>query len=176
MDFGLFVHCHFNAGENQESPENIHDPTECIDQRDAREDKDRTRDQRQQNSPEQGLMFIRKRHVEKTEDQHEDKKIVDAQRVFNEISGRKLHRLGMAVEKVNSGTEKQSQSDPKSSPKQCFLHFDDVSLTIENTEIKSQHGEDKNTKDDPPQNHLNFSPLIKLPGVRPVRHFCARTK
>ena len=79
MDFRLFVQRHFDAGKNQESAENIHDPAESIDQRDTREDKDAARHQRHQYPPEQRFVFVSMRNVEKTENQHEDKKIVDAQ-------------------------------------------------------------------------------------------------
>jgi hypothetical protein len=37
----------------------------------------------------------------------------------------------MAVEKVYSGTEKQSQRDPKSCPEQGFLKLDNMSLAVE---------------------------------------------
>jgi hypothetical protein len=87
-------------------------------------------------------------HAKKPEYQHKNEKIVDAQRVFNEISGKKLHRFGVAfiVKKVNTRAEQERQRHPESRPKQGFLHFDDVNLAVENTKIKCQHGEDENTK------------------------------
>jgi hypothetical protein len=77
------------------------------------------------------------RHAEKPEYQHKDKKIVDAQRVFNEISGKKLHRFGVAfiVKKVNTRAEQERQRHPESSPKQGFLHFDDVNPAVKNSEV-----------------------------------------
>jgi hypothetical protein len=137
MNFRLFVQRHFDAGKNQENSENIHDPTEGIEEGDTGKDKDRSGNQRQQYSPEQGLVFIGLRHAEKPEYQHEDKKIVDTQRIFNDISGEKLHRLGMTVtmKKVNTRAEQDCQRHPESRPKQGFLHFDDVNLAVENTEV-----------------------------------------
>ena len=100
-------------------------------------------------------------YAEKPEYQHEHEKIVYAQRVFNQIRGKKLHRLGMTVtvKKVNTRTEQKRQRDPEGRPKQGFLHFDDMNLAIENAEVESEHRENENTEKYPPQGHC-FNPFI----------------
>jgi len=65
MHLSLFVQCQFYSGINQKSTENVHDPVEFVNERDARENKCGTGNQCQQDAPEKRLVFISGRHVEK---------------------------------------------------------------------------------------------------------------
>jgi len=154
MDFRFFVERHFDAGENQKRAENVHDPVEFVDERNAGKNKCRARNQRQQDAPEERLVLISGRHVEKPEDQQEHKKIINAQRVFNDVSGKKFQRLGVAVKIIDARAEQAGQCDPEGCPEHGFLHFDDVHLAVENTQIQGQHRQDKDTENCPPEGHL----------------------
>jgi len=153
VDFRLLVQRHFDAGDNQKGAENIHDPVEAADQRHAREDENAARDQRQKNPPEQRLVFVSAGNVEVAKDQHEDKEIVDAERVFNQVSGHILDGFSVSVKEINPRPERQSQRHPEGRPEQRFLHLDDVGFPVEDAEIQRQHRQNEHPKEDPPNGH-----------------------
>jgi hypothetical protein len=62
----------------------------------------------------------------------------------------------MAVKRIDARAEKQSQHYPKGCPVERFLDFYRVCSAAENTKIQCQHGDDENSKDDPPQSHVIF--------------------
>jgi hypothetical protein len=64
----------------------------------------------------------------------------------------------MAVKRIDTREENQSQHYPKGCPVERFLDFYRVCSATENTKIQCQHSEDENTKEYPPQNHV-INPL-----------------
>ena len=68
----------------------------------------------------------------------------------NKITCKKFHGLSMAIEKINARPEQEGQRHPEKGPQHGFLHFDDVGFSVEDTQIKGQHGQYKEGKKYPP--------------------------
>jgi len=98
-------------------------------------------------------MLVGAGNIEVAKDQHEDKEIVDAERVFNQVSGYILDGLSVSVKEINPRPEQQSQRHPEGSPEQRFLHLDDVGFPVEDAEIQRQHRQNEHPKEDPPSGH-----------------------
>ena len=90
--FIAFAKSHANRGENQESAENIENKVKAIDERNAEPDHDAAHDQRANNSPNEHAMVRDRRHFEIAEDEDEDKDVIDAQRVFDQIPREEIER------------------------------------------------------------------------------------
>ena len=79
-----------DAAINQQRSKKVENPVEALDQADAGKNKDAAHQHRPDNSPEQYPMLMLLGHGEITEDQEEDKKIIDAEREFENVAGDEL--------------------------------------------------------------------------------------
>ena len=83
---------------------------ETCDQRHAQPDHDRAHDQRAENSPDQDPMFVARRHPEVGEDQDEDEDVIDAERVLDQVTGKKIDRPGRRPATARRGALKPRES------------------------------------------------------------------
>src|ERR1700687_1450515 len=97
MDLGLLLKEQLDSAVHQKRTEHVDNPVESLDEADARRDEDRAHEERAQDSPEQYLVLVDRRHLEETEDQEKDKEVVDTQREFDDVSGDELQRGRAAV-------------------------------------------------------------------------------
>src|SRR5450631_632807 len=135
MDFGFALEKQLDAAVHQERAEYVDDPVEFLDQADAGRDKDSAHDERPQDSPEQHLVLVERRHLEETENQEEDKKIVYAQREFDDVSGDELQSGRAAMPEENHDRENSGQCDPGHAPGQSFTKLYGVGPAVEHTQI-----------------------------------------
>ncbi len=82
--------------EYQKGAKNINDPMESANQRCARNNKRRPHDKGAQNTPEENPMMQPWRNAKIAEQDDKDKNIVDTQRIFDQISGKKLQSVPAA--------------------------------------------------------------------------------
>src|ERR1700730_6958686 len=141
MDLGLILKEQLDAAVHQKRTERVDDPVESFDEGNAGGDENRAHDEGAQDSPEQYLVLVDRRHLEETEDEKEDKQVVDAQREFDNISGDELQRRRTAVPEENDDRKNCGQGDPGRAPGQCFAEFYGVSATVEYTQVEDQHSE-----------------------------------
>ena len=89
---------------------------------------------------------MRRRHLEETENQQEDKKIIDAEPEFDHVSGDELEHRGATVPEENHHCEDGSQGDPDCAPEQGFAKLYGVGAAMEHAQVEHQHGEDEKIK------------------------------
>jgi hypothetical protein len=140
---------HFDADEDQEGPKDIDDPVKSLNQRDPGNDEDGSQDNGTENSPEEDLMLIARGDFEVGEDEQEDKDIVHAEGLFDQVTRQKLKRFLGAIPEVNSHIEEKCQGNPDSTPDEGFSNMDDMSLALENLQIQDEHCKDEKIKDHP---------------------------
>ena len=104
-EFFLFLEGHFDADEDQEEPKDIDDPVKSLNQCDPGNDEDGSQDNGTKNSPEEDLMLIEGRDFKVGEDEQEDKDIVHAEGLFDQVTGQKLKRFLGAIPEVNPNIE-----------------------------------------------------------------------
>ena len=157
MDFLLALHDHLDAGEDQERAEDVDDPGELGDERRAQGDHDGPHDERAEDAPEQHLVLIHRRHREVGEQQREDKDVVHAQRLLDEVAGEELQRLLRAVEVPDAAVEQQRQRHPHDRPGDRLLEGDDVRLAVKDAEVQRQHRQHEHVETDPEPNLINHN-------------------
>ena len=140
---------HLDAGQDQEATEHINNPGKGLDQRHTAEDKSGTQDQGADDAIKKNLVLMDRCHGESREDQQEDEKVVDRQRLLDQESGQKLFgaqpsivRHSSANRQLSAGhclphlcigeeppgrkpdesIEDERQCDPHATPRQRFAH------------------------------------------------------
>ena len=83
-------HQHTRSREQQHRTENVHDPVEPLDDGYAAEDHRAAQDNRPKNSPEQYPVLLGQRHLEMCEHHRDYEDVVDGQRLFHQVTGKKL--------------------------------------------------------------------------------------
>ena len=76
-----------------------------LNQRDPGNDEDGSQDNGTENSPKEDLMLIERRDFKVGEDEQEDKDIVHAEGLFDQVTGQKLKRFLGAIPEVNPNIE-----------------------------------------------------------------------
>src|SRR5437660_707838 len=77
---------HPDAGHDEQRAEDVQDPVERGDQDRARADKQPTHDQRAENAVEQHAVLAHLRDAKVLEDENDDEDVVDAERLFDDVS------------------------------------------------------------------------------------------
>ncbi len=103
VEFRRVVVHHLDAAVDEDEREDVDDPVEFIDQRDAREDEDRSHDQSAEDARrQQHAMLVLRGHAEVLEEHREDEDVVHAERDFHEVTRQELDaclmlRIGSVV-------------------------------------------------------------------------------
>jgi hypothetical protein len=124
----LLVTEELDAGEDEESAEDVDAPVERPQQHARARDEPRAHEQRADDAPEQHAMLICRRHCESREDQQEHEDVVDAQRLLDEVAGGPLHTGVRAREDIDADVEQDSEPDPGRRPGQGLTAFDGVGM------------------------------------------------
>src|SRR6266849_9111330 len=130
MDLRLILKEQLDAAVHQKRTERVDDPMESLDEGNAGSDKNGAHDEGAQDSPEQYLVLVDRRHLEETEDEEEDEEVVDAQREFDDVSGDELQRGRAAVPEENDDRKNCGQGDPGYAPDQGFAELYGVGATV----------------------------------------------
>ena len=159
MDLRSPLSKQLDAAVDENAAEDVDDPMEAVQQRDAGRDKYRAHDERTHHAPEKHFVLQLAGHAEGTKDQQEYEKVVDAERQLDEISGNKLQRklwIGRNAatdhgvpEEVDQDGETGSQADPHRRPSDGLAEFDNVFLAMEDAQVERQQRQDKHVEDDP---------------------------
>src|SRR5260370_32129324 len=168
----------FVSGVKEKGSEDVNQPGKSVQQGGPRNDKRGPQDNRSDNSPGQHPMPQMIRHPKKTENDHEDKKIVHEQRKHDQEAGDKLQgfawpilriiRIPQMPEMLNTNKSKgQSQGDPDEGPDGRFFAGNTMAFTLENTQGQRQdevHKTMKTNTDQPrvPCHHCSITSLVFL--------------
>src|SRR5262249_22644393 len=113
------------------------------------QDKGQPHDESAKNPPEEDAVLESGRHCEISKDQEEDEDIVDAESVFNHISGEELESPLAAKPEIDSGIEHQSQRDPDKGCQQSVPIARLMLFPMKDTQIERQHSQHKERKSSP---------------------------
>jgi len=149
FDFLVALKQHLDSGYDEEAAENVDHPVKGAEQRGAGGDEDRAQDQSAQNAPEQDPVLKLRRCVEVLKDHQEDKQVVHAEGLFDQVAGEKFQGFLLAPGKVDPEIENQRQRDPYDAPDRSFLDRDRVRLSVKDAEVEGEHPQDKNIEDNP---------------------------
>src|SRR5205823_5958064 len=81
---------HLCAREEQKGAKEIKRPVERFNECDSDADHESTQNQRTQNTPEQHTVLVSCWHGEIGKDEYKDEDVIDAERIFDQIAGKKL--------------------------------------------------------------------------------------
>src|SRR6266487_4856547 len=84
---------HLCRRDQQEEPEEIENEMKALHQRDAAQDHRATHDQCPDYSPDQHAMLCQWRNAKVRENEHENKNVIHAQRILDEVAGEKIEAV-----------------------------------------------------------------------------------
>src|SRR4051794_20374407 len=94
-------------------------------------------------------MLVLGRYLEKAKDQQKDEQVIHAEGEFDYISSDELKSGSTAVPEKYNDCEYRSHADPSQTPKHGFTDLHSVSATMEDPEIKGQHGQNEHVEKNP---------------------------
>src|SRR5262249_255157 len=128
---------HSPGTDEQERAENVEDELEPLHEFDADPDHDSTNDERANNPPNQCAMLRHSRNSEVVEDDDEDKNVVDAQRVFDHVTGEKFEALLRTADFPDHEIEQQGETDPNQCAMSSCAHAQLTTAMFELNQIES---------------------------------------
>ena len=151
MDFGTAVKQQPNATIEEEKAEAVDDPVKSSDQTHAGEYKNRTHNDRANDSPEQHAMLFVFGQPKIAEDQKKNEEIIGAKREFDHVPGREFERGSAALCEIENGGKRRCQGDPYPTPGERMTQARSLRMAIDDAEIEYQHGGDKYIEENPSQ-------------------------
>src|SRR6266576_5266531 len=97
-------------------------------------------------------------HLEKSKDEKENKKIIDTEGKLDHIPSHELQRGDTSVPKIDNDREDGGQCDPHGAPQQSLTKFHHVGTTVEDSQVKDQHHQDEEIKQNPESELVQGSP------------------
>src|SRR5215467_180105 len=118
-------------------------------------------------------MLVTGGYAEISEDQQEDKDIVYAQRLLDQVAGQECERRLGPEPVIYAQIEEQRQNDPDAAPGQRLSDRHFVRLAMENAQVEGEHRQHE--QDEPPPCprlalHLDFAPYYALRSLRRRRN------
>src|SRR5207245_3352480 len=98
-----------------------------------------THDQRTHNSPEEHPVLMLFRHGKVAKHHQEDKKVINAEREFDDIAGEELECGLLALPEINDGREGGSQTNPHRAPSHGLAKTHDMTSAMEDAQVQHQH-------------------------------------
>ena len=96
-------------------------------------------------------MLVLRRHAEIGEDEDEDEDVIDAQRILDEVAGKKIDALIGSLPVPDDGVEAEGEGDPDEAAPDRAAQGDGVRLSIAE-KIDRQRGQNPEVKNDPKPN------------------------
>jgi hypothetical protein len=84
---------HSQRCDEEEQPKEIKNEMKPLHQCDAADNHNSAHDERPDNSPEQNPMLCQRRDLEMRENQYKHKDVIDAQRILDQVSGKKIEAM-----------------------------------------------------------------------------------
>src|SRR4029077_8352603 len=146
IDRSLPAKEHLYAREEQKSSEEINRPVERFNERDTNADHHSAQDQRTQNTPKKHTMLVSRRHGEIGKDEDKNEDVINAERIFHQVTGQKLQSFCVPLPIPNECIASERKRHPNGSPDRRLLRTRGVRLALEAKQIDSQHAEHTSVK------------------------------
>src|SRR6266540_2811316 len=108
---------------------------ESLDKRRAHENEDKAHDERAENAPEKYPVVQMRRDGKVGKDENKDEDVVHAERVFNEIAGKKLQSLVRAEFEIDADPERCRECNPGRAPEKRLFETDGMRFPVKDTQI-----------------------------------------
>ena len=96
-------------------------------------------------------MLVLRRHPEVGEDEDENKNVIDAERIFDEVTGKKIDSLIWSLPAPDDGVEAERERNPDQTAPDRTAQADGVRLS-EAEEINRQRGQNPEVESNPKPN------------------------
>ena len=163
--FLLVLAEHLHAREDEEDAEAVEHPFEAGHDLHAERDHGPAHDQRADDAPEQHAVLMLRADLEEGKDHQEQEKVIDAQRVLDDVAGHEIDRAGLPFQVVNVAAEGHGQGHPDDAPEPCLPHGDGAGRAVKHEKIERQQQEHRDVKADPewqPGMHARRGPITGI--------------
>ena len=145
----MFPEKHARRGDQQEKTKNVENEMKPPHQGDSEQNHGAAHDESANNSPHQHTMLCTRWNPEMREDEHEHKNVVHAQRVFDEVAGKKIEPVMRPFHTPDNSVKRQRNDHPKNAAPRCCRHAQFAAATMERQQINANGNEHANVKRDP---------------------------
>src|SRR5438046_5053343 len=104
---------HLRRSDQQEETEEIKNEMKALHQRDTAQDHRATHDQCPDYSPDQDAMLRARRNAKVRKNEHENKNVIHAQRVFDEVAGEKIQPVMWSFDAPHQRVKSKRQDYPQ---------------------------------------------------------------
>lgn len=153
----VFSEEHAHCGDQQEQTEDVENEVKPADQRDAKQDHRAAHDQSADDSPDQDTMLCAGRNTKVREDQDEHKNVVHAQRVLDEVTGKKIDAVMWSFDTPDNTIEGERNDHPDEAAAGCCRHAQFTASQTKSEKIDPNRDEHANVKSDPEPNARRHS-------------------
>ena len=165
---------HLDGCDDEKCTKEIENPMKPADQLSANTNHRSAHRECANNSPEKQAMLIDRRNGERRENHRNDKEIVNAQGLLDDVSSQILASSGASivdrvVNRINCCAEVEpmvfvgeidwnrkgkADRDPDDGPFECLLHRHNMRCTVKDPKIQRQEQENQRNKSSPKQHHV----------------------
>jgi len=145
----FFVFEKFNPRIQEHYSENVQHPIKLAHNRRPHRDKNGPKKYGSQNSPKKNSMVVLLFQIEKTEDQHEDKKVIHRQHFLHEVRTDEFRRHLRPQKNKNQNSKNERHRHPKNPLNERRARTDAVRLSIEIAEVKDEKPPDNDGEEKP---------------------------
>src|SRR5205823_11994457 len=110
---GTFSKKHLCRRDQQEVPEEIKNEMKALLQRDTAQDHRATHDQCPDYSPDQDAMLCKRRNAKVRKNEHENKNVIHAQRIFDEVAGEKIQPMMWSFDAPHQSVKSKRHKYPQ---------------------------------------------------------------
>jgi transcription elongation factor GreA len=148
----MFAKKHSECGDQQENAEQVENKMKPLYQSDTGQDHDSAHDQGADNSPHQRTMLCHWWHAKVSKNQHKNEDVIDAQRIFDEVSSEKIEAGLRSFNVPNEPIKSKRYQHPRYAPLAGRTHAQFPPAALEADEIDRYRDEDADVKSDPKPN------------------------
>jgi transcription elongation factor GreA len=148
----MFSEKHSQRRDQQEHTEQVENKMKPTHQDDAGQDHDSAHDQRAENSPHQRAMLSPRRHTKISKNQYENEDVINAQRIFDEVSCEKIEGGVRSLDIPDKRIKSERYQHPQYAPLGGRTHAQLAAAAFEANKIDNQRDEDAGVKGDPKPN------------------------
>ena len=145
----MFPKKHARCGDQQEKAEDVQDEMKPTHQSDAEQDHGAAHDERANDSPNQYAVLCAGWNPEMREDEHEHKNVVHAQRVLDQVPGKKIEPVMWPFHTPDDDVKGQRDNHPQEAAPRRGTHAQFAAASTEREQVDSNGDEHANVKSDP---------------------------
>ena len=148
----MFSEQHSQGRAQEKGAEEIEDKMEPLHQCDAAQNHHAPHDQGAENTPDQSAMLGMSRDLKIRENQNENKDVIHAQRILDEVAGEKIEAVLRSFNMPDEKVEPERYEHPQKGPARRGAHTQLALAPLESEKIDPDRDKDADMKCDPKPN------------------------